>query len=395
MKENQGNKIGFVYILTNPAMPNLIKIGCSQKNPHIRKTELNSTGVPAPFEVAYFVIVPDFLAAEKLIHERLRDYRFSNNREFFKISVSAAIEKIKNIISENIIHEHLNFHETNKIDQNLPHPDKKELIDVFEGSLEKLFGQSGVMNSTNIILGTSNSICQIAFFHFRMAHLNSVNQKIINSLRIKAQRFIDAALIEKQNNAQKYIKEFGQEKASSVIKDMWNVKKHEFSGSIRVYCYYNLLKEFFDFYYKAISLGEEVIMANGRKGIIDTYLNHELPKYFEFQFSHKNSINEVIRYPCTSEFKLNNFEDTDWIYIGYREMKSGISPFYVNYSSYEGNDDMLSHFFGGYIIHPSGNSANCYRLWRNNLNTPIRYSSANIYINFFGGFEKLTPHFNY
>ena len=41
---------GIVYLLTNPSMPSLVKIGMTTRNEvHVRMGELYSTGVPLPF----------------------------------------------------------------------------------------------------------------------------------------------------------------------------------------------------------------------------------------------------------------------------------------------------------------------------------------------------------
>ena len=47
---------GYVYVLSNPRMPGLVKVGCSTRPVDERVAELNSaTAVPAPFVVeAYF-----------------------------------------------------------------------------------------------------------------------------------------------------------------------------------------------------------------------------------------------------------------------------------------------------------------------------------------------------
>ncbi len=47
-------KEGIVYILTNPAMPNLVKIGMTTRlEVGIRMSELYTTGVPVPFECSF------------------------------------------------------------------------------------------------------------------------------------------------------------------------------------------------------------------------------------------------------------------------------------------------------------------------------------------------------
>ena len=45
---------GIVYVLTNPCMPGIVKIGMTErKNVEARMKELYTTGVPLPFECAF------------------------------------------------------------------------------------------------------------------------------------------------------------------------------------------------------------------------------------------------------------------------------------------------------------------------------------------------------
>ena len=41
---------GYVYILSNPAMPGLLKIGYTERDVQERVKELSNTGIPSPFE---------------------------------------------------------------------------------------------------------------------------------------------------------------------------------------------------------------------------------------------------------------------------------------------------------------------------------------------------------
>ena len=60
---------GFVYIMSNPAFPGLLKIGRSRKDPTIdRVNELTlSAGVPQPFKVEYSAFVDDHELLESLV----------------------------------------------------------------------------------------------------------------------------------------------------------------------------------------------------------------------------------------------------------------------------------------------------------------------------------------
>ncbi len=88
---------GYIYILTNPALkPNWLKIGRTTRTPRERATEISrSTGVPMPFEVVHELPVNDCVAAEKAVHEALDRYRAADNREFFVLPLSKAVELVQ------------------------------------------------------------------------------------------------------------------------------------------------------------------------------------------------------------------------------------------------------------------------------------------------------------
>src|SRR5690606_32879169 len=88
-------RAGYVYVLTNPAMPGLVKIGRTTRSPEERMLELTSaTGVPIPFQLVYEVRVADCYAAESLVHAVLeeRGVRVSSSREVYAITPSEAVE---------------------------------------------------------------------------------------------------------------------------------------------------------------------------------------------------------------------------------------------------------------------------------------------------------------
>ena len=92
-KNNQGN---CVYILTNPSMPDLIKIGKTEKTAHERAEELYSTGVPTPFEVVYSIPSEYPKILEDILHKKFKQYRINKDREFFRYSADKVIEWLKN-----------------------------------------------------------------------------------------------------------------------------------------------------------------------------------------------------------------------------------------------------------------------------------------------------------
>ena len=81
-----------VYVVTNPAMPGLVKIGYTlQEEAESRIAQLYSTGVPVPFEVAYAATVDNARLVEEALHIAFGPQRVNPKREFFRIDPEQAI----------------------------------------------------------------------------------------------------------------------------------------------------------------------------------------------------------------------------------------------------------------------------------------------------------------
>jgi len=84
--------------MSNPSFKDgLLKIGKSDRHPRERKTELETTGVPHPFTLEYYVQVNDHHSLEMQVHRKLDKYRSSSTREFFLISAPKAIDAIREL----------------------------------------------------------------------------------------------------------------------------------------------------------------------------------------------------------------------------------------------------------------------------------------------------------
>ena len=91
---------GYVYCLTNEAIPKLVKIGKTARDPQVRAAEISAaTGVPTPFEVAWARKVPDMDKAEAALHAALSDYRLTRRREFFRCTAAEALAHSKKLRS--------------------------------------------------------------------------------------------------------------------------------------------------------------------------------------------------------------------------------------------------------------------------------------------------------
>src|SRR5208282_426386 len=89
----------FIYVLENPSMPGLGKIGRTDRSVSERVSELSShTGVPTGFAVVKEYAVANSIEAERIIHERLSKYRVADNREFFKMEAEDTTAIIESIL---------------------------------------------------------------------------------------------------------------------------------------------------------------------------------------------------------------------------------------------------------------------------------------------------------
>lgn len=94
---------GWVYVITNEAMPGIVKVGYTLKDPDIRARNLNHTGSPTPYVVDYELLVENPKAIEKATHELLAAKR--EGKEWFKCTSEEAIAAIKQIVNDEFITE--------------------------------------------------------------------------------------------------------------------------------------------------------------------------------------------------------------------------------------------------------------------------------------------------
>jgi hypothetical protein len=88
---------GWIYIISNKAMPGIIKIGYSTKDPKLRAEELNHTGSPHPYIVEYEMLIEKPFEIEQKIHKVL--YNNHEGKEWFRCSIESAISAIKRMMS--------------------------------------------------------------------------------------------------------------------------------------------------------------------------------------------------------------------------------------------------------------------------------------------------------
>jgi len=90
---------GFIYVLSHPRMPNLLKIGFTTRQVEERVAELNTTtAVPGPFVIEAVFPSSKPEQHESAVHETLAEARVES-KEFFKADLAGAVRKVIAICS--------------------------------------------------------------------------------------------------------------------------------------------------------------------------------------------------------------------------------------------------------------------------------------------------------
>ena len=100
------SELEIVYLVTNPAMPGLVKIGRTGRgDARARIGELYSTGVPVPFTLEYACRVKDGAEVERALHVAFGPQRLNVRREFFRIDPEQAIAILRLLHTEDATRE--------------------------------------------------------------------------------------------------------------------------------------------------------------------------------------------------------------------------------------------------------------------------------------------------
>ena len=93
---------GYIYVMRLAAHPkDVFKIGLTKRGSEVRSDELSrETGALDKFLVVMDWKVLDFVTAERLIHERLDQYRVNPKREFFRAPFKTIVKTIEGVVAE-------------------------------------------------------------------------------------------------------------------------------------------------------------------------------------------------------------------------------------------------------------------------------------------------------
>jgi len=156
-----------IYVLTNPAMPGLVKIG-KTTNPEVegRMKQLYGTGVPVPFDCAFACQVKDASEVEKSLHFAFGNARINPNREFFKIEAERVISILKLLKVEDITEQF-----EHQIEADIEVVDKQS-AQIYKDSIRPRmnFHELGIPNGS-ILLSKNNGV-QVTVVDAKKVDLN-------------------------------------------------------------------------------------------------------------------------------------------------------------------------------------------------------------------------------
>ena len=84
-----------VYLLTNPSIPDLVKVGRTSNLENRIRSLSSHSGVAVPFECFHASEVLDAEEVEKRLHDAFGDHRINPKREFFRIHPERVVSILK------------------------------------------------------------------------------------------------------------------------------------------------------------------------------------------------------------------------------------------------------------------------------------------------------------
>ena len=124
---------GFLYVMINPSMPGLAKVGKTTRDPSDRVAELSSaTGVPSPFILAFQQPVAECDPAEIWVHRELerQGHRHADNREFFNAPLHEIVQIVVQVANVTLVPAGESFEQESEQDMASPDRLAEELFDL-------------------------------------------------------------------------------------------------------------------------------------------------------------------------------------------------------------------------------------------------------------------------
>ena len=175
-----------VYILSNPRMPGLVKIGrTTAENLKQRiRTLSSSPSIPMPFVLEFAGTIKHGIPAERILHKALKEKRINKKREFFETSPEEAYELLEMLVDKRIFINEKDLVEDKEDKINLIQAIKKEKkqienfnFDMVNIEDEEILYFSKDKNITCIVKGGNK-----VFFQGNQETLTSAARKVLKQL---------------------------------------------------------------------------------------------------------------------------------------------------------------------------------------------------------------------
>lgn len=94
---------GWLYVISNRAVPRLVKVGTTAKDPHSYAESLDKGGLPFPHEVGYEALVPDMDRAGKAAEEALAAK--AEGKGWYSCSIAEAVRTVAEAAGRSVLLE--------------------------------------------------------------------------------------------------------------------------------------------------------------------------------------------------------------------------------------------------------------------------------------------------
>lgn len=88
------NKTGYIYIITNPAWENWVKIGITD-NLDKRLQTYQTCDPYRAYKIEYFIKIDDYKKIEKLLEETMKPFAKKQLNEWYEIDKKSAIVRLQ------------------------------------------------------------------------------------------------------------------------------------------------------------------------------------------------------------------------------------------------------------------------------------------------------------
>ena len=108
-------RAGWCYVISNPSMPNYVKIGVTRRiDPNVRIQELSTASVPFKMDTHATIFAQDAFELESLLHRHFNDKRVNKvnfHKEWFEVSVDEIESFILDEVDSTVQFEHNPYNE--------------------------------------------------------------------------------------------------------------------------------------------------------------------------------------------------------------------------------------------------------------------------------------------